>query len=82
MDSYIYGFALQEKTLSGDIPAEAEARREALASADASLARQFPYLIEVVEELGVSGYDYAAQFEPGLELILDGVEQLAQRSGR
>jgi hypothetical protein len=23
MDSYIYGFALQEKTLPGDIPAEA-----------------------------------------------------------
>lgn len=76
MDSYIYGFALQEKTLPSDIAAAAEARRQDLTSADRSLADRFPYLIEVVEELGASGYDYTGQFERGLELILDGIEQL------
>jgi AcrR family transcriptional regulator len=76
MDSYIYGFALQEKTLPGDIAAEAQARRDALTSAEPSLAAQFPYLIEVVDELGASGYDYAEQFERGLDVILDGIEQL------
>jgi AcrR family transcriptional regulator len=76
MDSYIYGFALQDKTLPGDIAAAAEARRQGLTAADPSLADRFPYLIEVVEELGASGYDSTGQFARGLELILDGIEQL------
>jgi AcrR family transcriptional regulator len=75
MDSYIYGFALQEKTLPGDIAAEAKARRDALNSADPSLAEQFPYLIEVVNELAASGYDYTKQFERGLHVVLDGIER-------
>ncbi len=73
-----HGFAVQEKTLPGDIAAEAEARRDALTSADPSLAEQFPYLIEVVDELGASGYDYTEQFERGLDVILDGIERLRQ----
>lgn len=76
MDSYIYGFALQEKTLPGDIAAAAQTRRQDLTTADPSLASRFPYLIEVVEELGTSGYDYTGQFKRGLELILHGIEQL------
>ncbi len=76
VDSYIYGFALQEKTLPSDIAAAAETRRQDLTAAAPSLASQFPYLIEVVNELGTSGYDYTGQFERGLELILDGIEQL------
>jgi AcrR family transcriptional regulator len=76
MDSYIYGFALREKTLPGDIAAAAKTRRQDLTTADPSLASQFPYLIEVVEELGTSGYDYTVQFGQGLELILDGINQL------
>jgi AcrR family transcriptional regulator len=75
MDSYIYGFALQEKTLPDDIAAEAKARRDTLTSADPSLAEQFPYLIEVVDELATSGYDYTEQFERGLDVILDGIQQ-------
>jgi hypothetical protein len=31
MDSYIYGFALQDKTLARDMPAEAERRRDVVA---------------------------------------------------
>jgi hypothetical protein len=30
--------------------------------------------MEVVEELGASGYDHASQVERGLELILSGIE--------
>jgi hypothetical protein len=70
MDSYLYGFALQEKTLPGDIAAAAKARRETLSRTDPSLATNHPYLIEVVEELGRTGYDYTEQFERGLEHIL------------
>jgi hypothetical protein len=35
-----------------------------------------PYLAEVVVELAESGYDYAEEFEFGLDLILDGIERL------
>jgi AcrR family transcriptional regulator len=79
MDSFTYGFALQEKTLPSDIAAAAETRRQDLTTADPSLASRFPYLIEVVEELGTSGYDYTGQFERGLGLILDGIEQLRRQ---
>jgi AcrR family transcriptional regulator len=76
MDSYIYGFALQEKTLPSDITAAAETRRHDLTTADPSFASRWPYLIEIAEELGSSGYDYTGQFERGLALVLDGIEQL------
>jgi hypothetical protein len=76
MDSYIYGFALQEKTLSGDIPAEAGRRGDAVTTRDASEAEQYPYLLEVMHELSQTGYDYAQEFEFGLDIILDGIERL------
>jgi len=76
MDSYIYGFALQEKALAIDIPAEAERRLERVAERHPSPADEYPYLIEVVVELGKSGYDYTEEFEFGLDLLLDGIERL------
>ncbi|HUA40499.1 MAG TPA: TetR/AcrR family transcriptional regulator C-terminal domain-containing protein [Streptosporangiaceae bacterium] len=76
MDSYIYGFALQEKTLSGDIPAEARRRGAVVADRDESYAELYPYLLEVVYELSRTGYDLAQEFEFGLDLILDGIERL------
>lgn len=76
MDSFIYGFALQEKTLPGDIAAEAQARRDALTETDPFLATKYPYLIEVVEELRASGYDNTEQFDRALESILNAIEQL------
>ena len=78
MDSYIYGFALQEKTLAGDMPAEARRRRDVVAQRHPAPAEEYPYLIEVVEEFGKSGYDYAQEFEFGLDLILDGIERLRE----
>ena len=82
IDSYIYGFALQEKSLPGDIPAEARRRSQAVTTADPAFAAEHPYLIEVVEELGRSGYDHTQEYEFGLDLILDGIERLRrQRTG-
>jgi AcrR family transcriptional regulator len=76
MDSYIYGFALQEKTLAGDIPAEAKRRRDAVARHRPSTMDEYPYLLEIVAELGRTGYDHAKEFRFGLNLILDGIERL------
>jgi hypothetical protein len=36
---------------------------------------EYPYLAEVVVELGERGYDYTEEFEFGLDLILDGLER-------
>ncbi len=76
MDSYIYGFALQDKTLAGDIPAEAKRRREVVTKRDTAPADAYPYLIEVAEQFAVHGYDYTQEFEFGLDLILDGIQRL------
>jgi AcrR family transcriptional regulator len=83
MDSYIYGFALQQKTLPFETPEEsgqlAEARLEALSSDQPSVGEEYPFLAEVVTELGKSGYDYNEEFEYGLDLILDTIERRTKR---
>jgi AcrR family transcriptional regulator len=74
-DAYIYGFALQEKTLPVDTP-------EDLAEAAEGLRRQFsaaeyPHIAETISEhVTQPGYDFADEFEFGLDLILDGLERL------
>ena len=79
MDSYIYGFALQEKTLPFDTPEESaevlDARARVLTEEHPSPAGEYPYLFEILEEFRKSGYDYKEEFEFGLDLILDGIER-------
>lgn len=36
---------------------------------------EYPYLAEVVVELGKRGYDYTEEFDFGLGFILDGLER-------
>ena len=73
-DAYVYGFALQEKNLGFETPEESaekiEAQRLLVPSMD-----EYPYLLEVATELQEAGYDYAAEFEWGLDLILDALER-------
>ena len=74
LDSYIYGFALQEANLPFSTPEEtaavAQMFLEQLPSA------QYPHLIELtLEHVLQPGYDYGAEFEFGLDLILDGLER-------
>ncbi len=79
MDSYIYGFALLERTLPFETPEEyaeaVEARAQTIAEEHPSPADEYPYLFEIVAEFGTSGYDYNEEFGSGLDLILDGIEQ-------
>jgi hypothetical protein len=84
LDAYIYGFALQEKTVPFEsaegAAAVAEAQvREFEAHAEeqqlAALAEEFPYLAEVVAgHVAKVGHDFGAAFEYGLDLILDALE--------
>jgi hypothetical protein len=76
MDAYIYGFALQEKTMPVETP-------EQLTEAAESMRRQFsdeyPHLGETITELLTKpGYHFADEFEFGLDLILDGLERLRE----
>ena len=85
LDAYIYGFALQEKTVPFDTAEEAaaiaeEQAREFQARAEeqqlAALAEEFPYLAEVVAgHVAKVGYDFGHAFEYGLDLIFDALEQ-------
>jgi AcrR family transcriptional regulator len=85
LDAYIYGFALQEKSVPFDSAeesaavAEEQARQFAELAAErqtAELAEAFPYLAEVVAgHVAKVGYDFTAAFEYGLDLILDALEK-------
>jgi AcrR family transcriptional regulator len=76
-DAYIYGFALQEKTLPFDTAEESGEAVQAQAESVGEYV-EFPYLVEVLSNLPKAGYDYAAEFEWGLDLILDGLERLRE----
>ena len=85
LDAYIYGFALQEKTVpfedaEGAAAVAKEQVREFEAQAEeqqlAALADEFPYLAEVVAgHVAEVGYDFGQAFEYGLDLILDALEK-------
>ena len=75
LDSYIYGFALQEATLPlGDTEEEtAEVAQMMMAQVP---AEEYPHLTEfTVEHILQPGYDYGDEFGFGLDLILDGLEK-------
>ena len=74
LDSYVFGFAIQEAALPFDGPDESAAVAEQMLAelpADA-----YPHLAEMtVEHVLRPGYDFGDEFEFGLELILDALER-------
>ncbi len=78
MDGYIYGFALQQVNLPSHTSAESAALAENILRE--LPAHEYPHLAEMIVEHALKpGYDYAEEFEFGLDLILDGLEN--RRSG-
>ncbi|MEE9312899.1 MAG: TetR/AcrR family transcriptional regulator [Planctomycetota bacterium] len=73
IDSYLYGFALQELKMPFDTSSElADLAAEIMSQLP---VEQFPYFCEFVTgHVLKPGYDYANEFKYGLELILDGLE--------
>jgi AcrR family transcriptional regulator len=73
LDSYIYGFALQEANLPFDT---GEATAELAQAILAQAADEYPHLTELtVEHVLQPGYDYGHEYAFGLELILTGLER-------
>jgi AcrR family transcriptional regulator len=78
LDSYIYGFALQEASLPFGTGEEAARVAEEISGQFAS--GQYPYLTEMAMEHVVQpGYHYGDEFETGLDLILDALQAAAER---
>ncbi len=75
LDSYIYGFALQELNLPFNSSEELEAMAGIMLQ---QMSRDmFPHLTEMIVEHALKpGYSYANEFEFGLDLILDGLERV------
>ena len=75
LDSYVYGFALQEGGLPFDTAEEFAGMGE-----DVYLPQlppdEFPYLNESAAALVAAGYDPAEEFDFGLDLILAALEPL------
>lgn len=77
VDSYIYGFALQEASLPFDTEEETAELAQAIMSRFTT--GEYPHLTELtVKHVLQPGYDYGSEFEFGLDLILDALEKTRQ----
>ena len=74
LDSYVYGYAKQEKALPFDTEEQAAAMANVmLAQLPAS---EYPYLYELMAKHVLQpGYNYADEFSFGLDLVLDALER-------
>ena len=79
VDAFIYGFALQEAALPFDTPEETAAVAEAIMESFPTDA--YPHLGEfTIDYVLRPGYRFGAEFEFGLDLILDGLDAAARRA--
>jgi AcrR family transcriptional regulator len=68
LDSYIYGFALQEAAL----PFNPQTATEATEAITEKFTGEYPYLVEMAtKHILRPGYDFGDEFEIGLTVILD-----------
>ena len=78
LDSYVYGFALQEASLPFGSGEEAAQVAHQISAQFAS--GQYPYLTEMATEHVLRpGYDFGDEFVIGLDLILDGLAAAARQ---
>ena len=77
VDSYIYGFVLQESSLPFRTTEELTQVAEAMLPR--ASAAGYPYITEMTVEVALQpGYTYAGEFEFGLDLILDALERMRE----
>ena len=78
LDSYIYGFVLQELSLPFKTPDELGEVAEAIL--EQAPTDDYPHLTELtVEHVLKPGYAYGNEFAFGLELILEGLERVRNK---
>jgi AcrR family transcriptional regulator len=70
LDSYVYGFALQEITMPSTDPAAG------VSDDTAAAMQQYPRLTAVAASvMADADYNFGAEFEAGLDLVLDGINR-------
>jgi AcrR family transcriptional regulator len=78
LDSYIYGFAQQQRSLPFETGEQTAELAEAILAQFP--AEAYPHLAELtVQHVLQPGYDYGDEFEFGLDLVLDGLERARTR---
>jgi AcrR family transcriptional regulator len=76
IDAYVYGFALQEATLSFQTPDEVPEMAGSMLAA--MPVDDYPHLVELAQEHVLQpGYDFGEEFDFGLDLVLDGLARRA-----
>jgi len=78
IDSYVYGFGIQQSNFSSGGDAPPEERAEAVF--DLIPEEQYPYLRRMAAHAMKVGYDAEADFDFGLDIILDGLERILDKS--
>lgn len=77
LDSYAYGFTIQEKNLpsgSASATATGELTEQFLRQLP---AHEYPHLAEIAADVAMtSGFDFAKEFEFGLDLLLETLESI------
>lgn len=75
LDAYVYGFALQEASLPFDGPDDVRELAEAILAQ--MPADEYPNFVEFAREHVLQpGYDFANEFDVGLDMVLDGIAGL------
>ncbi len=70
LDSYAYGFAVQEVTMPSTVPGEA------ITEEFVAAMQPYPSLVAVMGTvMAEADYDFVGEFEAGLELVLDGIDR-------
>jgi AcrR family transcriptional regulator len=82
-DSFMYGFALQQRTLALDTREDFEDAAVRQSTQVAALAERFPHLAEVVAgHVATEGYDYAEELEFGLDVLIEGLRAYTEERSR
>ena len=79
LDAFVYGFAVQESSLPFEGPdGAAEVAGPIM---ELMQAGDYPHLVEfATQHAMLPGYDFGAEFEVGLELVLDGIARMVDGS--
>jgi AcrR family transcriptional regulator len=78
LDSYIYGFAIQQSNFSAGGDASPEEMAEAILGAIP--VEEYPHLHRMASHAMQVGYDAEADFAFGLEIVLDGLGRILDAS--
>jgi AcrR family transcriptional regulator len=73
LDCYVYGQVIQETSMASSTPEETT--ESAASTLEQTTMNEYPHLVAMYAHAQTFGYSFRGEFEFGLDLILDGLEQ-------